>query len=409
MKIVPSEGMTIVTVQDTFEDVINDVESKVVESESIWVARRFSVDEDHQEFYKVDVKLDGNEKVLFESSDVQISRHGDHKYTFAIKGDQYEMLAPKHKTHTANNVTAVAITKNGNSLIVGNTNGDIIHYDTATKQKLLEFKEAHYAGILKLKLFPSEQVLLSVGNDLQIKLWSLERASEVAVRSFVNQKKEISDIALIGKGRNFMTSSLDGSVNLWECSTGSIVSKFQRIDDLEDPSTCLAIATAQSKVSYQDSVGGDLLFECNDKFVYVGYQSGLIQQYSVAGHYQTGVKFKVDSEVASLGIFSDYVIAGYGNGQIIVWNTTADQHFTFKLNENYPVSNLHLENWNGKRATFIVSNGPDLLLRAVFDGSDGSFHYRYLVGLRELFHVELVTASSRGVIVATLEEMVEYT
>lgn len=408
MQISLSANMAIVTIQDSFEDVINDVESKVVASESIWVARRFSVDEDHQELYLVIVALDPDGKVSFTCPDVEVARRGIHKYTIAIKGESYELWAPKRKISAANeDVTAVATISGGDSLVVGNSSGAIVRYDTSTQEKLLEIKEAHYAGIHKLVVFPSNTALLSVGRDFQTKLWSLEDAQSTAVRSFLDQKKEITDVALIGKGRNFMTSSLDGSVNLWECSTGSVISRFVRIDNRENPATCLAVATGESEVSPQDSVGGDLLFECSDKVVYVGYQSGLIQQFSVAGHYQTAIKFKRDSEVSSLGVFGDYVVAGYGDGQVFVWNHGGDTQFTLELNENYPVSNLLVESWDGKTAVFIVTNGPDLLLRVAFDVG-GSFSYKYLVGLSELFRVELVASTAQGVVAATQDEIVEY-
>lgn len=401
--------MAIVSVQNTFEDVINDVESKIVSSESIWIARRFSHNENNQELYLINVSLSEDGQVKFDSADVELRRTGDHKYTITIKGDVYELVAAKYKIDTAkDDVTAVAITKNDKLLIVGNSSGDLIEYDTSTKSKVLEIKEAHYAGILQLALLPSDQVVLSVGKDFQTKLWLLETPSEVAVRTFLNQKKEITGIAPIGKGRNFMSSSLDGSVNLWECSTGKVVSKFQRIDDMEDPSTCLAIGSTEKTVSPQDIVGGDLLFECDDKVVYVGYQSGHIQQFSVAGHFQTSVKFKVDSGVSSLGVVEGFLVAGTDNGQVHIWNLSTNHHYQLALNENAPVANLHVEGSKNEQVTFVVSNGADLLLRVRFDPRDGRFHYVYLVGLSELFRIQLVSSNARGLVVATQEEIGVY-
>lgn len=406
MIIVPTADMAIVNIQDSFEDVISDVESKTIQSESIWIARRFSSDEDHQEFFLVNVSLDSKGKIKFDSPDVTFSRLESHKYTVSIKGDTYELVAPAFKIDTAKEgVSAVAMTKNGQSLIVGNEKCDIVHYDTETKDKIWEVNQAHFGGILKLVVFPSDRVLLSVGMDFQTKLWSLDTTTTAATRTFVDQKKEITDAALIGNGRNFMTASRDGSVNLWECSTGSVVSKFQRIDNMADPCTSLTISTSSEKVALSDLVGGDMIFESEDKVVYVGYASGTIQQYSVGGHYQTPVKYHYDAGVSCLATFGDHVVAGYDNGRVVVWREMGS--YLLELNEHYSVRNIQVEKWDGVRASMVVSNGPDLLLRITFDSSDGTFRYKFMVGLGELFRVSLITGG-KGVVVATHDEIVGY-
>lgn len=407
MIIAPTADMAIVNIQDSFEEVISDVESKRIESESIWLARRFSGNEDHQEFFQIEVALDASGKLKFECPDVTFSKTDLYRYSVEIKGDKYELEAATSKIDMAKDgVTAVVMTKDEQRLIVGNENGDLVQYDTSTHEKISQIKEAHFGRIIKLVVFPSDKVLLSVGSDFQTKLWTLDSATTTATRTFLDQKKEITDIALIGKGRNFMTASLDQSVDLWECSTGKVVSKFQRIDDMNDPCTCLAISTTSEKVAPSDLVGGDLLFECEDKVVYVGYASGTIQQFSVGGHFQTRVKYPYDAGVSSLATFGDHVVAGYDNGRVVVWRELGS--YTLELNENYKVRNICVEKWDGVRAVMVVSNGPDLLLRITFDSSEGTFKYKYLVGLSELFRVELVTTSGNGIVVATQDEMVGY-
>lgn len=399
--------MAIVNIQDSFEEVISDVESKSIESESIWIARRFSGDEDHQEFFQIKVSLDSNGNLVFECPDVAFSRSSLHNYMVTIKGECYELVSPTSKINMANDgVSAVAMTKDEQFIIVGNENGDIVQYDTASHQKTWEVKEAHYGPIVKLVVFPSDKVLLSVGDDFQTKLWALDPNTTTSTRTFLDQKKEITDAALIGKGRNFMTASLDHSVDLWECSTGKVVSKFQRIDNMNDPCTCLAISSTSEKIPVGQRVGGDLLFECEDKVVYVGYTSGTIQQFNIAGHFQTQVKYHFDSGVSSISTFGDHVVAGYENGRVVVWRELGS--YILELNENFSVRNVTVEKWDGIRAVMVVSNGPDLLLRITFDSSEGSFKYKYLVGLSELFRVELVETSGGGVVVATPDEMVGY-
>lgn len=399
--------MAIVNIQDSVEEVISDVESKSIESESIWLARRFSGDEDHQEFFQIKVSLDSNGKLVFECPDVTFSRSSLHNYMVTIKGECYELVSPTSKINMANDgVSAVAMTKDEQLIIVGNENGDIVQYDTSSHQKTWEVKEAHYGPIVKLVVFPSDKVLLSVGDDFQTKLWALDPNTTTSTRTFLDQKKEITDAALIGKGRNFMTASLDHSVDLWECSTGKVVSKFQRIDNMNDPCTCLTISSTAEKIPVGESVGGDLLFECEDKVVYVGYASGTIQQFSVAGHFQTQVKYQFDSGVSSISTFGDHVVAGYENGRVVVWRELGS--YILELNENFSVRNVTVEKWDGNRAVMVVSNGPDLLLRITFDSSEGSFKYKYLVGLSELFRVELVVTIGGGVVVATQDEMVGY-
>lgn len=400
-------GLPVITIQDSFEDVINDVVSKTIQSEQIWVARRYSHDEDHQDLYKFNVTLkDGD--LLFESSEAKIERLGDHRYSLSLGGEIYQLVAPKYKINTMkDDVTSIAVTKHNNKLIIGNSRGDLVQYDTSTQTKVLEIKEAHYSEISQLVVFPSDQVVLSVGRDFQAKLWSLDSNTKKASRTFLNQKKDISGVALVGAGRNFMTSSLDGSVNLWECGSGKVVSKFQRIDNLTDPATCLAICLDNAVVS-DASVGGDLLFECEDKAVYVGYESGHIQQFGVAGHYQTNLKFKIDGGISSIAVSDGILVAGTANGEVHVWNLSTKEHHTLQLNKNFPVSNMHIEKSQNLTLVFVVSNGPDLLLRVSYSADSGTFDHKYLVGLRELFRVQLVSRKYQELFVATEEEIVVY-
>lgn len=411
-----SENTAIITVQDTIEDVIADVKSKSVQTESIWIARRFSDNEDHQEFYKVQVSLE-NGKLQFDSSDIQFIPRGNHRYAIVIKNDLYEVEALQYRFDTSDGaVTALTVTQNGSMLIVGTSSGDIVIYDAETRQKVRRIAGAHFAGISRLLMMPSDQALLSVGRDFQIRLWLLENGSETttAVRTFLGQKAQISDVATIGKGRNFLSLSLDGLVNLWECGSGKVVLSFRRIDNLEDPCTCIAVSTVGDLPGQKDD---PLLFECGDKVVYVGYESGLIQQFSVGGHYQTGVKLRPSSDtfrsgenvsVSSIVILGNCVAAGYSNGTLVVFDVEKGQEHLLELNKNYPVENLCVEKCDENESVVVASNGPDMLLRIHFESETGSFRYRYLVGLPELFQVELIAHNSKGTVVASNDQIAVY-
>lgn len=405
--------MDIITIQDSFEEVIADVLSGKIKEENIWIARRRAANDDHQELYDFLVKLDPTGGVVFvpakASGSVQFDKAGAHTYVLTIIRDavasKYTLVSPTSVISMPKaGLMSCAISPNGKYLVFGDEAGAVHVYDAVSRTLLKKVDNAHLAGVKQLAVLPSSKALLSVGEDYQTKLWSIPPASDEATRIFAEQKGQLTDLSFIGKGRNFVTSSVDGTVNLWECLTGTVVSRFTRIGSETDKAMCVALSTT----SHMDDilVGGDLLFECAGVVLYVGYELGVIQQFSVAGHYQTSVKLQNNTSVTCLAAAGEYLIAGFADGKLKIWNTKDfAQTWELQLSPHYAVSHLELEQASD-RVSMLVANGPEMLLRTEFDGSD--FAVNYLVGGEEMFKAMLLASVNGTSIVTTATKVLEY-
>ncbi|GEQ70681.1 hypothetical protein JCM33374_g4360 [Metschnikowia sp. JCM 33374] len=425
--------MHIITVQESFLEVISEVESGKIDQEPIWVARRDTKHEESSELYSIVVSIKHGHLALTmgESSPhhIEMVRNNSYKFTMTIEDTNgrhvYSLFFPKSKLHLglrSSKISTCAISPNGSRLLVGTDSGSILQYDTATEKLLGKIDDAHLADVAHLTVLPSSQVMMSVGTDLQTKLWPLGPTPVSSpARVFAEQKDQISDLAIIDRGRNFLTASREGSVLLWECSTGQVVSTFRRIDNFNDPVTCMALAEGEP-VSAENTVGGDLLFGCSNKLLYVGYKSGIVQQYSVAGHYQTGIRFQRPSEVSLLLVESAYLLAGYSDGLLRIYDIsgssqktgtkqgqdTAASYWDLQLNPNFPIecATVHKRENSETGLLLVVSNGPELLLRVDFDGTN--FQTSQLIGLSEMFRIVSMGSNGDKTFVATENEIVQY-
>ncbi|WPK27558.1 hypothetical protein PUMCH_004951 [Australozyma saopauloensis] len=398
--------MFVVTIQNSFEDVINDVETGNIASESFWVARRDATIDELQQYFSVEVSLDGNKSLKFNGKAENPLQTFDFKplseslYSVTIteknQSSTYTLKRPtlKYPVSEYGLITLAVGLESGLEIILGTLNGNISFYDTSEKKALTTLAEAHYSTVTHLGLFPSEKVLLSVGDDLCIHLWDLVNINSLTkpTRTFMKHKKTITDAALIGRGRNFVTSSEDGSVIVWECSTGNAVSIFRRITDHSDIVKCVAIATSSSE-PLENQFRPELLFDCKQQVVFAGYELGLVQQYSIAQNCATEVKHKRDYSVSSICAIGDFLITGYEDGIVQVWDWVKNTVHLLSLCENHPVTHLRGAIESSELLQFELSNGPEVLLSVVFNKNSGQVETTYLVGFMEMFQVLLVAAN----------------
>lgn len=375
--------MQFITVQDTFVDVIQDVEDGTVEQESFWVSRRTS-EESEQELFYINVAKEDNqvkftnlEGVVF----IQFSLKNRRRFKLKIGDDSYVLQAAE-SWHTFDSVMSLASTSN--KLIMGTIQGTYIVYDLKEKKIVKEVKGAHAANIEHIRVFPSQQVILTVGLDLQMKIWLLENDSQIPAKVLKGHTLGITSIEFIGNGRNYLTGSLDGAVNLWECGSGSLVYSFRRIDNLQDPVNCIATVELPKPWSIKEPLT-DKEFDTVGRELYVGYESGIIQSFDVGYHSQLRKRLVGFEGVAvtSMVISGKYIIAGYGNGHILVW-----EQETKKIDVSlspHRIAHLTVLNESEHQLQVLVTNGADLILKVNIDVENGTHSITYMVGVPELF------------------------
>ena len=372
--------MTILTIQETFEDVIYDVKNGVLDKDKFWVATRSPEAEESQKLWYIEVDLGAfkgeSDKIKFNQLDERI-------YEFKIEGEQFVLHSCNEKVAIPDGITVTCLTisPDKTTLVAGTVRGDIIIYSLITRKILKEIKQAHLGNVTQTRVFPSNKVILTVGSDLTIKIWSLEGTE---ARKMIGHVQEITGAALLGKsGRNFVTSSRDGSVILWECGSGKVVYRYRRIGHEDDPAT--AVVTVHTDSAGMATSG--LEFEIANQAVLVGYDSGIIQHFSLADHCQTRIRFTSDSKVETMDLFNSLLVTGHENGQINFWNVDlVTRAASFKL-ETGPISVVKILAVRDHQVTLVVYNGVELLLRLSVDLNTLYMQTTYLVGMEEAFRV----------------------
>jgi proteasomal ATPase-associated factor 1 len=390
--------MQIITVQDTFVDVIQDVEDGTVDQENFWVSRRSSEEAEQELFYinvakeEDQVKFTNQEGVVF----IQFLLKNRRRFKLQIGDESYDLQASQ-SWHKFDSVMSLASTTN--KLIMGTIKGTYLVYDLRTQKIVKEVKGAHEANIEHIRVFPSQQVILTVGLDLQMKIWLLKNDSQIPAQVLKGHTLEITSIEFIGNGRNYLTGSLDGAVNLWECGSGSLVYSFRRIDNLQDPVNCIATAKLPKPWSITEPLT-DKEFDTVGRELYVGYESGIIQSFDVGYHSQLRkrlVRFE-GVAVTSMVISGKYLIAGYGNGHLLVW-----EQETIKIDVSlspHRIAHLAVLDETEKRVKLLVTNGADLVLNVHIDVENGTQSITYMVGVPEVFTATSVSYNGSHVFVS---------
>ncbi|KAJ3722090.1 WD40-repeat-containing domain protein [Lentinula guzmanii] len=93
---------------------------------------------------------------------------------------------------------------------------------------------AHRSSVTSLRFFPSSRVLLSSGADLTLQIFPADPISASAasssgqsnkpvssVRTFTAHTRSVTSSAIIDRGREIISSSMDGTIRVWDVSTGT--------------------------------------------------------------------------------------------------------------------------------------------------------------------------------------------
>lgn len=82
--------------------------------------------------------------------------------------------------------------------------------------------DGHSRGVTKLRLFPnSGHLLLSCGNDSEIKLWDMYHENSL-LRAYYGHSQAVKDVCFASSGRKFISCGFDKRVILWNTKSGAI-------------------------------------------------------------------------------------------------------------------------------------------------------------------------------------------
>jgi len=116
----------------------------------------------------------------------------------------------------------IAISNGGNYLLIGKSNGTVVHVAVDTGRRL-EFL-GHQEKINSVDMLPNGRVAISGGNDFTAYVWDTK--SGQVVYQF-NHSSRVSKVALDARGRYAFSADSMKSAYIWDLKTGKRISSLQ--------------------------------------------------------------------------------------------------------------------------------------------------------------------------------------
>lgn len=157
------------------------------------------------------------------------------------------------------NIRDIAVSNNGNYLLIGKGNGTVVHVAVDTGRRL-EFL-GHKEKINTVDMMPNGRVAMSGGNDFIAYVW--DTVSGQVVYQF-NHTTRVSKVALDPLGRYAFSADSMKSAHIWDLKTGKLITTlkgtkrhevFSSVRFSPDGQT-LVTGAASSKVSVWDIATG---------------------------------------------------------------------------------------------------------------------------------------------------------
>ncbi|KAJ7932784.1 WD40-repeat-containing domain protein [Mycena leptocephala] len=279
--------LPVVTVQPTFLEVIEEVRSGFVSSDTFWLSSYKSSEPSIHSKVRVTLDEVNRDVVHLEASgDIEIKDIGKDNYVVSSKlgFPETKILLPAHQyadptranPQHPHRITAFDVAPDGSQFATGFLDGSVHIYGTALKNPPLEtaFGKVHKSTTTSLQFFPSSRVLLSAGADFTLCILPADPApassSLTPARTLMGHRRSITSTAIVARGRNILSSSLDGTVRLWDVSSGEQIhvvtaggSRYAPVTSMslgERAATTLPEGTAAAPDPREVETGGKLLF-----------------------------------------------------------------------------------------------------------------------------------------------------
>lgn len=144
--------------------------------------------------------------------------------------------------------------------------------------------QGHVGDVLDARWFPSGEVVLTSSSDATLRIFSAIDGSNP--RTLKGHKRAVTSTAILGVGRNVVSGSKDGSVRLWDVSSGKSLASmytegFAGVEAIAVDSGAASIHAAQATeppIAEREVVG-----DTRDKLVFAGLSksAGLISVFDL--------------------------------------------------------------------------------------------------------------------------------
>ena len=116
----------------------------------------------------------------------------------------------------------VAVSNNGDHLLIGQSNGKVEHITLASGRRL-EFL-GHQEKINAVDMLPNGRIAISGGNDFVAYVWDTV-TGQVIYR--FNHPSRVTMVTLDAKGRYAFTADSKKSANIWDLKTGKLITTLK--------------------------------------------------------------------------------------------------------------------------------------------------------------------------------------
>ncbi|XP_015602682.1 proteasomal ATPase-associated factor 1 [Cephus cinctus] len=258
--------------------------------------------------------------------------------------------------------TSIDVSHGGLGVSAG-SQGDLFIWETERGVIRCTLK-GHIGDIYRCKFFPSGVVVLAGGADWRTRIWcAMTGQCPVTLGEHTGP---VTDLAIIDRGKNIITTSKDGTARLWNVGESLCLGILCKLENTSI--TCCVLTSSNrlvlppTKMEYSEKEVGT-----EDKILAIGGDDGLLLLIGVRARAELSRR-TLDSPVTAVALINNEIIAvGLDNGEIHLISILDSKLTSIKIihESNSPIKSL-------------VTVREQVLLAGLGDGSCVGYEVQFL-------------------------------
>ncbi|XP_041975242.1 proteasomal ATPase-associated factor 1-like [Aricia agestis] len=221
-------------------------------------------------------------------------------------GLKIAFVAP-NKVHDIHAKAILSVSMTENALAVSSCEQDrLVIWDTRTNEEVLDLV-GHGGPAYKCRFFPSGTVVISAGADGSCRIWCAETGINPV--TLKGHTMSVADICMIGRGRNVITVSKDGTAKLWDVGQALCIAD---VIDGQGAINCCTITTTTEEVLVENPRE----FNTGNKLLVIGCENGCVVGAHV-GKRQELFRRQLEAACNASIVMGDVIIVGCSDGKIV--------------------------------------------------------------------------------------------
>ncbi|KAJ3508057.1 hypothetical protein NMY22_g16734 [Coprinellus aureogranulatus] len=408
----------VVTVQPTIGEVVEDVRNGMVPSDKFWVSL-YKTGESSVHT-KVNVELDEKNRDLVrftcEDAGVTFELQGTRNEGYRVSAASLNLFDVKVHTPcqeyidtktsgppNPKRIEAFDISPDASRFATAYLDGSVHIYPTSSiastsgflSQRVTlngskVFSRPHSSAVNTLRFFPSSRVLLTSGLDFALTILPADLPDTPAgataqtvqpARILRGHKRSVTSTAIIGVGRNVLSSSVDGTVKLWDVPSGDAISTMETTA----PVLCMSMGQRESPDATSNASSDEReVPEVQSNVVFAGLQDGTFELFDLSTKKSTyhSQPPPQSQRLTSIAYSPQHhaLATGSNTGAIVVYDVRSlDTPVTSFVRQDGEI--LDLAAFSGGESLRLAVATSDGLPYVARVGSDGSVQADELIGV----------------------------